>query len=108
VVETGGLENRCTGNRTGGSNPSPSAKQSGLQRIPAFISLESCEIRAFFAIPARQVGLRRTHRHGNGWYPYALFSPPEMSSPTCNKFRGEHLAIRNRLYCEHGLDFPAR
>jgi hypothetical protein len=25
VVETGGLENRCTGNRTGGSNPSPSA-----------------------------------------------------------------------------------
>jgi hypothetical protein len=25
VVETGGLENRCAGNRTGGSNPSPSA-----------------------------------------------------------------------------------
>ena len=25
MVETGGLENRCTGNRTGGSNPSPSA-----------------------------------------------------------------------------------
>ena len=25
LVETGGLENRCTGNRTGGSNPSPSA-----------------------------------------------------------------------------------
>jgi hypothetical protein len=32
VVETGGLENRCTGNRTGGSNPSPSATQSELQR----------------------------------------------------------------------------
>jgi hypothetical protein len=28
VVETGGLENHCTGNRTGGSNPSPSAIQS--------------------------------------------------------------------------------
>jgi hypothetical protein len=27
VVETGGLENRCTGNGTGGSNPSPSATQ---------------------------------------------------------------------------------
>jgi hypothetical protein len=27
VVETVGLENRCTGNRTGGSNPSPSATQ---------------------------------------------------------------------------------
>jgi hypothetical protein len=26
VVETVGLENRCTGNRTGGSNPSPSAR----------------------------------------------------------------------------------
>jgi hypothetical protein len=32
VVETGGLENRCTGNGTGGSNPSPSATQSGLQK----------------------------------------------------------------------------
>jgi hypothetical protein len=30
VVETGGLENRCAGNRTGGSNPSPSAMQSEL------------------------------------------------------------------------------
>jgi hypothetical protein len=29
VVETVGLENRCTGNRTGGSNPSPSAMQVG-------------------------------------------------------------------------------
>jgi hypothetical protein len=33
VVETVGLENRCTGNRTGGSNPSPSATQSILQRL---------------------------------------------------------------------------
>jgi nicotinamidase-related amidase len=32
VVETVGLENRCTGNRTGGSNPSPSAIYSGTQR----------------------------------------------------------------------------
>ena len=29
MVETGGLENRCTGNRTGGSNPSPSARFEG-------------------------------------------------------------------------------
>jgi hypothetical protein len=28
VVERGGLENRCTGNRTEGSNPSPSANKS--------------------------------------------------------------------------------
>jgi hypothetical protein len=28
VVETGGLENHCTGNGTGGSNPSPSATHS--------------------------------------------------------------------------------
>ena len=26
MVDGGGLENRCTGNRIGGSNPSPSAK----------------------------------------------------------------------------------
>ena len=25
MAETGGLENHCAGNRTGGSNPSPSA-----------------------------------------------------------------------------------
>ena len=35
MVETGGLENRCTGNRTGGSNPSPSAIDlPDLQRLP--------------------------------------------------------------------------
>jgi preprotein translocase subunit SecE len=28
VVDCDGLENRCAGNRTGGSNPSPSAKES--------------------------------------------------------------------------------
>jgi hypothetical protein len=27
VVESGGLENRCAGNRTEGSNPSPSARK---------------------------------------------------------------------------------
>ena len=35
MVETGGLENRCTGNRTGGSNPSPSATQSGSKKKSA-------------------------------------------------------------------------
>jgi hypothetical protein len=57
VVETGGLENHCTGNRTGGSNPSPSAMQFGLQRIPAVVSPEDHEIRPSFAIPGREVGL---------------------------------------------------
>ncbi len=32
MVETVGLENRCTGNRTGGSNPSPSAR---FCRVPS-------------------------------------------------------------------------
>ena len=32
MVETGGLENRCTGNRTGGSNPSPSATTQLIQK----------------------------------------------------------------------------
>jgi len=40
VVETGGLENRCTGNRTGGSNPSPSATQSEPQRMSAVLALK--------------------------------------------------------------------
>ena len=60
MVETVGLENRCTGNRTGGSNPSPSAKQSGLQRIPALVSRKIRELCLYFAILARQTGLRRT------------------------------------------------
>jgi hypothetical protein len=34
VVETGGLENRCTGNRTGGSNPSPSAISLHAENLP--------------------------------------------------------------------------
>src|SRR6266567_1126726 len=33
VVETGGLENHCTGNRTGGSNPSPSASVNSVRSI---------------------------------------------------------------------------
>ena len=42
LVETGGLENRCTGNRTGGSNPSPSAIDlPDLQRLPLFYNRPS-------------------------------------------------------------------
>ena len=34
MVERGGLENRCTGNSTEGSNPSPSATQSvSIRRV---------------------------------------------------------------------------
>ena len=33
MVETGGLENRCGGNSTGGSNPSPSANLSHSDSI---------------------------------------------------------------------------
>ncbi len=46
MVETGGLENRCTGNGTGGSNPSPSATQSQLQRKLAVLLQESLKIAA--------------------------------------------------------------
>ena len=48
MVETGGLENRCTGNRTGGSNPSPSAIQSDCQRKPTAIFRNSTNERRFF------------------------------------------------------------
>jgi hypothetical protein len=50
VVETVGLENRCTGNRTGGSNPSPSATQSGPQRIPATFPYKMREIARFLRL----------------------------------------------------------
>ena len=50
MVETGGLENRCTGNRTGGSNPSPSAIDlTDLQRLPVLTTL-------LFPLPFRQSG----------------------------------------------------
>ena len=42
MVETGGLENRCTGNRTGGSNPSPSATDLGCRDL--FHSFENRRI----------------------------------------------------------------
>ncbi len=38
MVETGGLENRCTGNRTGGSNPSPSATTQLIQKQLAILT----------------------------------------------------------------------
>jgi hypothetical protein len=60
VVETGGLENRCTGNRTGGSNPSPSASKSSLQRNFAVLSLEIRETCPYFTIIRTQTGLQRT------------------------------------------------
>ena len=60
MVETGGLENRCTGNRTGGSNPSPSATQSGLQRIPGLVFRQIRELCPFSAMSVRQTGLQRT------------------------------------------------
>jgi hypothetical protein len=73
VVETGGLENRCTGNRTGGSNPSPSAMQSELQRIPALIYTTNRELCPFFAISAQQVGPRRTDNVPSSWHSADLF-----------------------------------
>ena len=47
-------------NRTGGSNPSRSATQSGLQRIARSISRKMRETCPFFAILPRQIGLERT------------------------------------------------
>jgi hypothetical protein len=58
VVETGGLENRCTGNGTGGSNPSPSARQSVLQRKPTAFVRESIEIAAILGF-CSQTGLEK-------------------------------------------------
>ena len=44
MVEGASLENWSTGNRTGGSNPSLSATQSGVQRNPLVVPGKSCEI----------------------------------------------------------------
>jgi hypothetical protein len=52
VVETGGLENRCTGNRTGGSNPSPSAII--FRRLTGFMSK--------FDVPSRVPVLKQSLR----------------------------------------------
>src|SRR5690349_2518806 len=38
------LENRCTGNRTGGSNPSPSAIESGLVALRSLFALQDPRI----------------------------------------------------------------
>jgi hypothetical protein len=95
VVETGGLENRCTGNRTGGSNPSPSATQSGLQRKLAPLSPEVREGCPYFAIIPRQTGLRRTHCSASNAALWRLFSGRHIRSPVSRRASGECNAIRS-------------
>jgi hypothetical protein len=60
VVDGTGLENRRARKGTGGSNPSLSATQSGLQRNTTRLCREIREICPYFAIIPRQTGLRRT------------------------------------------------
>ena len=66
MVDGGGLENHCTGNRTGGSNPSPSATTpfgrcgwrecaSGFERLAGFSALK-----------AGQRNIETTVRRSNG------------------------------------------
>ena len=45
MVETGGLENRCTGNRTRGSNPCPSAIESAGFAHSSPLPRQSCDQR---------------------------------------------------------------
>jgi hypothetical protein len=49
VVETVGLENRCAGNRTGGSNPSPSATSLNCRELRLFLTPKYAK-HALFAI----------------------------------------------------------
>jgi TPR repeat protein len=81
VVETGGLENRCTGNRTGGSNPSPSAKQSRLQRIAA---TACCEIPRNWQRSSNliaQTGHKRTSLYHSSLGLGAVFSGGQARGP---------------------------
>jgi hypothetical protein len=80
VVETGGLENRCTGNGTGGSNPSPSATQSGLQRNRAALLQESLKIAAILQV----LPLNRTGESG----------PSTSRASFLGFFSGGHTAVR--------------
>ena len=70
MVETGGLENRCTGNRTGGSNPSPSATYfcvlNGYANVVSFqprgVSVEKCStVVVRCTVPKAQIGRDCVH-----------------------------------------------
>jgi hypothetical protein len=56
VVEWGGLENRCASNRTGGSNPSPSANSPLLNILRA-----SCGRKKLKAPPAKPLDRLQLH-----------------------------------------------
>ena len=93
MVETGGLENRCTGNRTGGSNPSPSASKSGLQRsCPAFCH-EIPKTCPYFAMFRLQKGLERTECSASNGVYLLPFSGGQVRSPVQAGNLGECNAI---------------
>ena len=95
MVETGGLENRCTRKGTGGSNPSPSAIQSGVQRKQALFrgkSLENAAILRF--LPRNRTG-ERVLLNSAGKF-CGLFLRRHMGSPVSTNPLGEYNTITNR------------
>jgi hypothetical protein len=102
VVETVGLENRCTGNRTGGSNPSPSATQSELQRKSALLPPKYAEVaRNLRLCPDKPDCRERTARQRRRSLS-RLFSGRHMRSPVSRRALGEYKAITSRGFghCE--------
>jgi hypothetical protein len=95
VVETGGLENRCTGNRTGGSNPSPSATQSGCRETLLHSSenrAKSPQFRGF----CFQAGPEKVSHFTREAGFVAFFSDEPIGSPISTTPSGESNAITNR------------
>ena len=68
MVETGGLENRCTGNRTRGSNPCPSAIESAGFALCSPLPCQSCDQR--LKTPSKDVEINFIQSmsfHGVAW-----------------------------------------
>jgi hypothetical protein len=103
VVDGTGLENRHTRKGIGGSNPSLSATQSGLQRNSALGSREIRELCLVSAIPGQQTGLRRTDWTAETASLSRFFSGSHTGSPDSTNCLGECNAITNRRCGEPDL-----
>ena len=105
MAETGGLENHCAGNRTGGSNPSPSATQSAMQRKLAKFPGQSGGMAAISRISFQNRTGENVPLIPRGERYPAFFSAGPTRSPVSTRVLGECNAIRNRWYSESDLTY---
>ena len=112
MVDGSGLENRRTRKGTGGSNPSLSATQSGLQRILALGSKENREFAHFWRFLLAKSDCReRTCAETTGVHPpfsLELRRPVRLATTSeANSWRSQTESIAKAIFFFNLSDFPS-